>query len=72
MFTVAGIMKLLQAVGPLVARLPEFKAHYRQVVDTFKGEQDQQTLITAYRELQAENSGGHQRLQEMLRQAEQE
>lgn len=71
MFTIAGIMKLLQALGPVATRLPEFKAHYRQIVDTFK-QKDQQTLITAYRELQAENQGGHARLQEMLRRAEQE
>ena len=70
-FSVVGVMKLLTAVGPVVAKLPEFRDHFRQVVDTFK-QKDQQTLISAYRELQAENAGGHARLQEMLRQAEQE
>ena len=70
MFTVAGILRLLQAVGPITARLPEFKAHYDQIVATFKGRDDQETLQTAYRELQAENAGGHARLQEMLRKAE--
>jgi hypothetical protein len=39
-------------------------------VSTFKKDTDQDTLKAAYRELQSENSGGHARLQEMLRQAE--
>lgn len=70
MFTVAGIIKLLQAVGPITAALPEFKDTYDKIVSTFKGTDDQDTLKTAYRELQAENSGGHARLQDLLRQAE--
>jgi len=72
MFTIAGIIKLLQAVGPITAALPEFKAVYDQIVATFKSSTDQKTLQTAYQELQAENSGGHARLQDMLRQAEKE
>jgi hypothetical protein len=71
MFSIAGILKMLQAVGPFTAALPEFKAVYDQIVKTFKST-DQQTLKDAYRELQSENSGGHERLQEMLRKAEQE
>lgn len=71
-FAIATIMKFLQAVGPITAALPEFKAVYHGIVDTFSSKTDQQTLITAYHELQAENSGGHQRLQEMLRKAAQE
>lgn len=71
-FTITAVMRLLQAVGPITASLPEFKTIYRGIVDTFKGKQDQQTLVNAYRELQAENTGGHARLQEMLRQAEKE
>lgn len=65
-FTVAGILKLMQAVGPSVARLPEFVQHFNQVKSTFK-EKDQEVLQEAYRDLQAENSGGHARLQEKLR-----
>ncbi len=69
MFQVAAIMKLLQAVGPITARLPEFKAVYDQIVSTFKGKDDQATLQKAHAELLAENTGGHARLQEMLRKA---
>jgi hypothetical protein len=72
MFSIAGILKLLQAVGPVTAALPEFKQTFDQIVGTFKKPADQQTLRTAYEELQAENSGGHARLQEMLRKAEAE
>lgn len=71
MFKLIDILKLLPAVGPVVAALPEFKAVYDQIVGTFRNPQDQQTLKTAYQELQAENSGGHARLQELLRKAEQ-
>jgi hypothetical protein len=70
MFTIAGILKLLQAVGPVTAALPEFKSVYDGIVATFKSNTDQETLRKAYTELQSENSGGHARLQEMLRQAE--
>lgn len=72
MFKLTDILKLLPAVGPAVAAAPEFKKVYDQIVNTFKHPQDQETLRTAYQELQAENSGGHARLQEMLRKAEQE
>ena len=72
MFSVTGILKLLQAVGPVTAALPEFKSVYDQIVQTFKKDTDQQTLQKAYLELQNENAGGHVRLQEMLRKAEQE
>jgi hypothetical protein len=72
MFSIPAIMKLLQAVGPITAALPEFKQTYDQIVSTFKNPNDQDTLRKAYDELQAENSGGHARLQEMLRKAEQE
>jgi hypothetical protein len=72
MFAIADILKLLQAVGPITAAIPEFKKTYDQIVSTFHKPADQETLRTAYQELQAENSGGHARLQEMLRQAEAE
>lgn len=70
MFSIAGILKLLTAVGPITAALPEFKSVYDQIVKTFKSDTDQQVLKDAYRELQSENSSGHVRLQEMLRKAE--
>jgi len=72
MFSVAGIIRLLQAVGPITAALPAFKEVYDQIVGTFKSDADQDTLKKAYAELQNENSGGHARLQEMLRKAENE
>jgi len=70
MLTIANLIKLLQAVGPVTAALPQFKAVWDEIVSTFKSDTDQKTLQLAYRELQSENSGGHARLQEMLRQAE--
>lgn len=69
-FSVAGVIKMLQTVGPLTAALPAFKEVYDGIVSTFKTD-DQEKLQTAYRELRSENSGGHERLQEMLRKAEQ-
>jgi hypothetical protein len=68
-FTVAGIIRLLTAVGPITAALPQFKEVFDGIVGTFKNHDDQATLQAAYRELQNENSGGHVRLQEMLRKA---
>lgn len=70
MFTVAGVLKLLQAVGPFTAALPEFRDIYNQIVATFKKDTDQETLKRALAETQQYNTGGHLRLQEMLRQAE--
>jgi hypothetical protein len=70
MFSLAAVIKLLQAVGPFTAALPEFKAIFDQIVGTFKSGSDQETLKQAYRETQQFNSGGHLRLQELLRQAE--
>lgn len=72
MFTVANVLRMLQAIGPLTAALPEVRVIFDDIVKTFKSKADQQTLQTAYRELQNENSGGHARLQEMLRKAAQE
>lgn len=63
------VIKALQAIGPITAALPEFKALYDQIVGTFK-EDDQTTLKKAYDELLAENTGGHVRLQEILRRSE--
>jgi hypothetical protein len=68
-FSVAGVIRMLQAIGPITAALPEVKEVYDGIVSTFKKDTDQETLKNAYRELQAENSGGHARLQEMLRRA---
>lgn len=72
MFSVAGVLRMLQAIGPITAALPEVKAVFDDIVKTFKKPADQKTLQVAYRELQNENNGGHVRLQEMLRKAAQE
>jgi hypothetical protein len=55
---------------PIHRRAACVQGVYDQIVKTFKSDTDQQTLKDAYRELQSENSGGHERLQEMLRKAE--
>lgn len=67
--TIPVVLKALQAIGPVAARLPEFKAFYDQVVASFSSKTDQATLKKAHEELLAENTGGHERLQEMLRKA---
>lgn len=69
---VAIALKALQAIGPITAALPEFKALWEQFTNLVKNEEDQETLKKAYDELLAENTGGHQRLQEMLRRAQQQ
>lgn len=69
---VAIALRALQAVGPITAALPEFKALWEQITGLVKNDDDQATLKQAYEELMAENTGGHARLQEMLRKAEQE
>ena len=69
MFSLSSILKLLPAVGPAVAALPEFKAVYDQVVATFH-ETDQAKLKEAYADLIADNDAGHARLQAKLHAAE--
>lgn len=69
-FAIPAVLKFLQVVGPLTARAPEFIAIFNQIKSTFKSDTDQATLQKAYEELLAENTGGHARLQEMLRKAE--
>lgn len=70
-FSVAGVLALLQAVGPTVAKLPEFVQHFNQVKSLFN-ERDQETLQEAYKDLKAENAEGHQHLQDKLAQAAKE
>lgn len=69
---VAIALRALQAVGPITAALPEFKALWDQFTGLVNNDNDKETLKKAYEELLAENTGGHVRLQEMLRKAEQE
>ncbi len=68
MFNLTSILKLLPAVGPVVAALPEFMSVYKQIVSTFK-EKDQDVLREAYDDLIAENDEGHARLQLKLKDA---
>lgn len=68
MFDLTSILKLLPAVGPVVAALPEFKKVYDQIVGTFK-QDDQAVLREAYEDLVAENAEGHARLQAKLAEA---
>lgn len=65
MFDFASVLKLLPAVGPAVAALPEFKKVFDQIVSTFKSD-DQEQLKEAYADLVAENDEGHKRLQDKL------
>jgi hypothetical protein len=64
-FDLASILKLLPAVGPVVATLPEFRKVYNQIVATFN-EKDQSVLIEAYGDLIEDNDAGHARLQAKL------
>ena len=65
MFDITSLLKLLPAVGPLVAAAPEFKKVYDQIVATFK-EKDQAVLKEAYLDIIADNDAGHKRLQDKL------
>ena len=67
-FEIASILKLLPAVGPVVAAIPAFKGIFDQIVSTFK-EKDQAVLKEAYADLIAENDEGHARLQQKLKDA---
>lgn len=65
MFDFTSILKLLPAVGPVVAALPEFKKVFDDIVGTFK-EDDQAVLKDAYTDLIEDNDIGHARLQDKL------
>jgi hypothetical protein len=64
-FDLTSVLKLLPAVGPVVAALPEFKKVFDQIVGTFKTK-DQAQLREAYEDLMADNDEGHARLQAKL------
>lgn len=59
------LLKLLPAVGPLVARTPEFVAVYQQFMVALKPG-DQETAKQALADIQADNDEGHVRLQAKL------
>ena len=65
MFSFASILRLLPAVGPVVAALPEFKSVFDQIVSTFHGT-EQAALKETYADLIAQNDEGHARLQAKL------
>lgn len=64
-FNLSTVLELLPAIGSVAAALPQFKAVYDQIVDTFN-ENDQATLKEAYADLIADNDEGHARLQAKL------
>lgn len=66
MFNITSILKLLPAVGPVVAALPEFKKVFDQIVGTFNDDADQHELKAAYADLIVDNDAGHRRIQEKL------
>ncbi len=66
MFNLASVLKLLPAVGPVVAALPEFKKIFDQIVATFDDDADQKELKEAYVDLMRENDEGHRRVQSKL------
>lgn len=59
------ILAALQAVGPVVAQLPQFVAFYREVT-ALLSEDDQVVAKAALADIQAENDEGHARLQAKL------
>jgi hypothetical protein len=59
------MLGLLPAIGPVVAAIPQFKAIFDQIVDTFD-EDDQVVLKDAYADLMEDNDEGHARLQAKL------
>ncbi len=65
MFDFANVLKLLPAVGPVIAGLPEFRNIYDVIVATFTTD-DQAALKAAYAKLIDDNEEGHRRLQEKL------
>ncbi len=68
MFSLASVLKLLDAVGPVIAAAPAFKNIYDEIVGTFKTT-DQEQLQEAYEDLIKGNDEGHRRLQQKLEQA---
>ena len=64
-FDLSTMLGLLPAIGPVVAAIPQFKAIFDQIVDTFD-EDDQVVLKDAYADLMADNDEGHARLQAKL------
>lgn len=64
-FNLASVLKLLEAVGPVIAAAPAFKEIFEDILVTFR-EGDEAVLREAYADLIADNDEGHARLQEKL------
>lgn len=62
------LLKVLPAVGPVVANLPEFVALFTEATKLLKP-QDQTVAKAALADIQADNDAGHARLQAKLAQA---
>jgi hypothetical protein len=67
-FKLVDVLKLLPAVGPVVAALPEFRKIYDGIVQTFDSATDQQTLMDAYDTAISGAADAHQDLQDLVRQ----
>jgi hypothetical protein len=65
LFTLSTVLGLLPKVGPVVAKLPEFKAMYDQAIKALHPK-DQEEAKQGYADLIADNAEGHARLQEKL------
>lgn len=59
------ILNVLPAVGPIVAKLPEFVAMFHEAVATLHPA-DQATAQEALADIQEDNDDGHARLQAKL------
>jgi hypothetical protein len=62
------ILNVLPAIGPVVAKLPEFVDLFNEAVATLSAK-DQATAKEALADIQADNDEGHRRLQEKLARA---
>ena len=58
-------LNLLQIIGPIVARAPEFIALYEAAIATLNAD-DQVVAREALADMQADNDEGHARLQAKL------
>lgn len=62
---ITTVLNLLQIVGPIVARAPEFIALYEAAIAALNAD-DQAVAKEALTDIQADNDEGHARLQAKL------
>lgn len=60
-----NMLRLLPAIGPVAAALPEFVAVFNAAAELLDGP-DQATAKDALAAIQADNDAGHARLQQLL------